>query len=220
MSAFKLGDRVRCVRGSTSGDLLLGETYIIDHVTKNGFCSVIGLTNSCSVDRFELVGDVERTVNPFNVGDRVRVVKPAIGPYMEGHDMRVGDIHTIESTYLQRTGAGERAMVRLAGMPDRWDGWFANRFELAVPADFWDPARHTRRPMVTQAPFTYEGAAFAVLLLINVVQHMQPRWVERPPATVMVELPRSYVAEMARTSWRGAVLGDACRAAEVRDGAA
>jgi len=166
-------------------------------------------------------------MSAFKVGDRVRVVKPAIGSWMEGHDLRVGDIHTIESTYLQRTGAGERAMVRLAGMPDRWDGWFANRFELAVPADFWDPARHTRRPMVTQATWTYEGAAFAVLLLINVVQHMQPRWVERPPATVMVELPRETVdfyADLLVHASNGpapaASVADACRAARARDGAA
>ena len=158
-------------------------------------------------------------MSAFNIGDRVRVVKPAIGSWMEGHDLRVGDVHTIESINLERVGVGERS-VRLAGLPDRQNGWFSDRFELAGPVDCWDPTRHTRRPMVTQATWTSEGAAFVVLLLINVVQHMQPRWVERPPATVMVELPRSYVAEMARTSWRGAVLGDACRAAEVRDGAA
>jgi len=95
--------------------------------------------------------------------------------------------------------------------------------------NYWDESKHIDRNSVSHNVTEYSSgsACAAVLLLINIVQNMQPRWVERPPEkpdTVMVELPRD-VARRLRISgpWSGDLMtqaAEACRAALDRDGEA
>ncbi len=158
-------------------------------------------------------------MNTFHVGDRVRVVKPVIGSWMEGHDLRPGDLHTVTKLTFIEEG---RPAVWLRGMPSSLQGWHTCRFVLAGSVDCWDPSTHNalKSDWFGRNPGDWHGdAALAVLTLINIVQHMQPRWVERPPDTVMVELPRKTVdfyADLFVHSIDGglpaSVVADACRA--------
>lgn len=142
----------------------------------------------------------------FKPGDRVRVSRSFYkGPHL-------GEILTVKearATYLYLTKYPR-------------SGWAVSHFELVdrpVQPDYWDESKHhawTTR-MINGTHGQADGhAALAVLLLINIVQHLQPRWVERPPETVTVVLPREMVQYIADGYWGAPLMRNAatrCRAA-------
>lgn len=114
---FKVGDKVRSISPEAYQESIpLGSVHTVSGV-HGEYISVDQRAVHYNPWRFELVEDEQK----FKVGDRVRVVDPAV----EQWDMRLGDVVTVER--VSTTGN----TIRVSGSRWAWSPW---RFELVEQA--------------------------------------------------------------------------------------
>ncbi|QMV32567.1 hypothetical protein KMB83_gp47 [Ralstonia phage Anchaing] len=187
---FKVGDNVRCIRGSIDGNKLMsGLYYTITAVSGNGIYvdvegnGYVSTDLSWFADRFEPASDAPGKAayapppRKFKVGDRVKCINPA-GVLEAGTVYVVEDVSACSTDYR----------VHLQGHR-RGAGFFERRFELAPEAPrecrisrngtIGSSRYQTTEAAAAQARSTFnDGAEFDIVEIVTVSKHVVRKVVE------------------------------------------